>query len=568
MQKKHMAPETSNCSGEYSLSTAPPAPIVDTSVCAAPQESSPGEGKSPLENIFSAFSFCPVKGCPLNFASTHAICIYSNILFCLGAKHAGSPSSECSLPFREICNFERAVLLAVQIDRTFKPAPVGRLDLNCEQDIESLAFKIYEQMPESRRRAMGPGDYYCILDMLHCRGEFERFFGVYDECSCPNLGVYKLALVASLHADNGKEMRIFLRLKNALGLKKDVDPSRPAPKIDKKYAKLVEEAAEGGDLPACSASDAVTLFYTVRAWYMGKYKEFHWTAYMNKWYVSKSTEGASEAMLDKCIRFKKYEEGWCIYKETALEKITPLRLLRLSNRALFLIMQAINNSNANMWAERYLEVATVISRLNITDRVKIHSTFAVLLNLKNYNKMSYLACLVLKQYPDPLLNNNASICMIFGVIYEMFKKYEYIFADKSPVTHLENNPLTEIERTLNKNDVLLPELAVEACLIYRKWRKSHSRGVFFSLFWGRSHDSMCVYNSVLQIAIIVKAREEILSICSDMWNDSIPVTEDVSSSLVYIHRVFTECACSESENACTRPYLMHVLSLLEAAPSR
>lgn len=501
------------------------------------------ENRSAVEKVFKFFSSCPVGECPLNFPLTHAISLYSNILFCMECKHYDGPSFNYSQPFETLCAFEKIILLSVQHDRNFKPAHIGRFDIYCEQDIESITYKLYAAKSDRDKRMLTISDCYFILEILLCRREYDRFFTVYDNCEHTTLGMYKLALLAALYANNKKASKILATIKSALKITDEIDINDPIPEIDKRFKDIVDEAAETGELGEYSKEESLALFYAIMDWYIDKYKEFHWSVYLNTWKTSKNTGGVSEAMIDKCIRFKKYEEGWNIYKESALGLITPLRLFRLSRRILSLVIHAINNYTSNMWVERYLEVATVISRLKISPVIKIRSTLSVLLGLNSYTQISCLGGLVIRQYPEELLNNNIALCVMFSVAYEVFKTHENIISE-------------------NSKDESLPELAKCVFIVYRMWRKKSVRSVFVSLFWGRSSESVDVYTTILQIAVIIKNKTQVASICRDIWNDSLSLTMDLSNTLVHIHNMYSECKCGDTANIRSRSYLMHILSFL------
>ncbi|KAI5190832.1 hypothetical protein NEMIN01_1234 [Nematocida minor] len=500
------------------------------------------ENKTVIEAIFQCFKSCSIEDCPLNSPYTHPISLYSNLLFCVMRNHRNLLSFNRHKSFKIICDFEKIILLAVQLDRTFRPVHVGKFDLLCEQDIESLTFKLYESMYAMDKSNIATSDYYHILEILLNRKEYERFFVVYEQSKTKTIGTYKLSIVAALCMKEEKIPRILTQIKNDLKLK-NVDIDGRTPPIGKQYRNLVENAAEDSDMPCYTEEENLVLFYTIKNWYIDKYREHHWNVSIHTWHVSRNTEGASEAMIDRCIRLRKYEEGWDIYKESTIDPITPLRMLRLSRRILSLIIHAINNCNTNVWVEKYLEIATVISRLNVSNVIKVKNTFSILSSLKNYAHISCISVLTIKQYPEELISNSAALGIIFEDIYKIFKDHEEVLAE-------------------TQNESCTSSLARHALIIYRIWRKKNSKSVFLSLFWGRSKESVEVYTLILQIAAITKNKDHIISICKDIWEDSIAVTENLSNTLSHIHSEYSSCSCDASVNTNSRGYLMHVLSSL------
>ncbi|KFG25156.1 uncharacterized protein NESG_02376 [Nematocida ausubeli] len=499
-----------------------------------------------VQDIFNSFGKCSVAECPLNSSMPHAISLYSNILFCIAQGHANRPSLSYSGSFSSICNFEKSILFAIQIDRNFKPTCTGRIDVRCEQEIESITYMIY--IDRSFQTKISTADYYHILDMLLCRKEYERFFIIYAQLEERSLGIYKLALLASLYIKNEKTTKILAHLIRDLGLSGKIDADISSPEIvDKRFRNLVEEAAEDSAIPDLPAEDKEILFYTIKNWHSNKHKEFYWTISLQKWSSSKGAEGASEAMIDKCILLKKYEEGWFVYKESTLYPILPLRMFRISRKALSLVIHAINNCNTNMWVERYLEIATIITRMSIDNAQKVRNTFSSLLRLKNYSHISCIARLIIKQYPDNMLNDNQTLCSIFEDIFEIFR------INKQGIINSGEDPC-------------LPELALNAYSLYSIWRKKNSRGVLLSLFWGRSKEAIAVYNAILQIAIIIENKPQIVTLCKNIWEDSLAISEDLSNTLMHVHNIYSTCNCLEEEtNVHSRGYLMHVLDLLSSA---
>lgn len=500
-----------------------------------------------IEEVCKYFGSCSVEGCPLNSEYSHMISFYSNALFCV-SHHKENILAVRSEYLKNISDFEKIVLLSVQIDRSFKPIHVGVFDLHCEQDIESLTYKTYEKIFSVRKSDVSITDCYFVLEILLYRKEYERFFIIYEGLEERTIGIYKLAIMASLYAKREKIPKILIQIKNALNLANvNVEENESS---DKKYRTMVENAEADSPLPLATQEENLLLFHTIRTWYLDKYKKHHWDMSISMWNISKNAEGASEAMIDRCIRHRKYEEGWYIYKESLNDAITPLRMFRLSRRILLLIIHAINNCNTNMWVEHYLEIATVISRLKIDMKTKVKNTFTVLHNLRNYHHITCIGGLIIKQYPEDLLCTSEPLSIILYDIYEILKEHENMIMDE-----IASRPSEE-----ETGEKSVPELARYALISYSLWRRKNTRGLFISLFWGRSKASIEIYTLILHIAMIIKNKEQIVNICKDIWNDSVEVTDSLAFSLAYIHGTYTNCSCLANTNS--RSYLMHVLLLL------
>jgi len=501
--------------------------------------------KSSLSEAKIVLHGCPEKECPLNTkdAENHPLVLYSNALFCV-MRHTSVRIPVRSFPL--ICDFESSVIEDFY-NHMYPGVKQNPTDLSCEQDMESLSFKLFEAfiLIDSSVLRDTPA-VSSLLSLLLLRKEYERFFHVFGMNVKKSVPVFKLALLASLCLKERDPLVVLDAFRKFLGIAEEVSdtPSGEATK----WAQDVEEDSFDVDPADLSAAERVQVFCEIRSWFSKRYKTHRWNVSLENWKNSKDIEGSSEAMIDLCMKFKEYEEGWRIYKESISGRLHALSSFRLSSRALRLAIRAVNAYGTQIWTERVLELSTIISRLSLDSTLKIKSTFSVLLEIERYTHLSYIAGLVIKQYPAEAITSKS-----VGVILED--------AVRVVERHAEE---VEIDTQAGK----LPEIAKFSLSLYSFWKKKSARGMLATLFFGRSADTVDAYGSALRLCTALKNKQQMAKVCQDVWEDGIPVSHSIFSSLSEIHLMLCKCTCFGEEDSETRKYLTHVLSLLseERAP--
>ncbi|KAI5189033.1 hypothetical protein NECID01_0388 [Nematocida sp. AWRm77] len=492
---------------------------------------------SMARELSSLFAQCPVDECPLHTETHHLLMLYSNALFCLMHHGMGKLSERT---FLQICMFEGVIMQNISI-HSQASIQYNNMDLYCEQDVESLAFKAFIELTQRSSSILGNPEAVCaMLQLLYLRKEYERFFQVYGMKIERTLDVFKIALQATLKTKEKGADSVFASLREYLGLAVSDVQFTKADLVDSVWMDLVSRGHSEVDPFQLPLSEKKALYRCVKAWYNQKYKEHHWNFSLEKWRVSKDTEGSSEAMLDICMKFQEHEKGWKIYKESFLETLHTLRMYRLSCRAVCLIVKAINMYGTPTWTERLLEVCTVISRLPIDKHLKIKNTFSVLLNIDRYLYLSFAMGAVIQQYPSELISSQT-----VGTIFQDTVQMVY--------RHRE-----EIEREIAQKK--LPDIFKPSVSLYALWKQKTTKGIFATLIFGRSKECVNVYSQFLQITILLNLHPQMFCVCQDLWEAGLHLTPPLSDALDHVHSLVCECSKYSNEEVHSRRFLTHILS--------
>lgn len=496
------------------------------------------------EVLTRVFGKCAHKGCRPNKAGSpkpsainpaDPILFYSNAMHCM-SHHEHTDPNKLIQHFSTICEFERLVISSL---KSISPGHIevlrhGSMNLCCEQDVESLALKSFQVLHRQNRDFQGQAEILnSILSLLLERKEYERFFSVYDMRAQSTLRVFKLALQASLFFPERCHRKILEDLAAYLNL-----PEKPGNTKGPHSPETRSGSSESGK--------GREIYQSIESWFGRKHREHYWNFAVLQWNSSKNAEGSSEAMLDLCSRFREFEHGWSVYKETLAQGLPQLRISRLSSRAVGLIVKAINAHATTNWIERLLEVCTVISRLQIKDALKIRSTFSAVLGIERYAHASYIAGRIIRQYPQSLASSS-SLGIILGDTLRLLEKHK---------------DLTEKEAALN----VLPDMIRDVLKFYLIWKEKTSRGLLSAFFFGYPEETVEVFALLLQLGLVLRQHDLMLAICQDLWDSGAAVSEDVSDPLFSIHA--TVCQCSDHAaiwSVRSRKYLAHTISKLSAA---
>ncbi|OAG29045.1 hypothetical protein NEDG_01184 [Nematocida displodere] len=493
---------------------------------------------TPFEQIKSLkylFHSCSVPSCPTTQKVEAHLLFYSNALYCV--VHHGD-SSLTTETFPLICLFECSVLEELSgRDKEGPEMDYTYTDVYCEQDVESLSFRVFQNLLQRCNVLESSECLYSMLMVLYMRKEYERFFTIYDMKRCHTIPTYQLALLSSLCLRERAPKTILAQLQACLKLTEVAD------KLPEEESRWVEALKNPSAIRIehLSPQEREALYYALRRWFNQEYRAYHWTTSLKQWSGSKDTEGAAEAMIDLCVKFREYEKGWSIYKEVFAGALPSLRILRLSSQVMTLAIRALNTHSTATWTERLLEVSTVISRLDIDKVLKIKNTFSMLVEINSYSHMSYLSGRVIMQYPPSLISTTTLLVIL-----------------RSTLSALERHPKEVEEETAER---CTPPLIAEALSLYTIWKKNSERGILSTLFFGTSDDSFEVYSLVLSITLLLRRKETTLAVCRDIWESGLDVTPALAPPLVQTHA--STCLCTKYINSHEkRAYLSHIITEL------
>ncbi|KAI5179811.1 hypothetical protein NEOKW01_0274 [Nematocida sp. AWRm80] len=510
------------------------------------------EGKEPahfgLPNLSSGFgipivkkifSGCPMPECPLNSSEEHPLIFYSNALYCI-IKH-GLRIDIDDGGMVGICAFERLILKGIEHGTPVK-IDYESIDLTCEQDIESLAYKIFLLLLEKNKNALGHTALCSVLQLLYHRKEYERMYNLYLKCNQHTIRIYKLLLLGTLKTKTITYQSILQGFKDYLSLPKEIDDNKP-PANNPWDDMIIKDNPHEIQLKDLNIQDRTEVYHALKSWFTKEFKESYWEHSLEQWKQSQEIEGSSEAMITLCIKMRKYEEGWSVYKESTTEtNLCTLRLFRLTSRILSLIIKAINFYGVYSWIERYLEVSTVISRLNIDPVLKVQTTYSCLHDITSYDHVCCIAGFVIKQYP-PEIFASRPMCFLLEDTHRILDDHQ-----------------DEIDKELNNG--LMPQLVKSVFWIYSEWKTRTHRNSLMAIFFGRSSDTVSVYGLVLSIGVRLRLECQVKLVCQDIWDNSISVSPPIAHSLEQVHIEICSCTDFCQNSIQSRSYLFHVLSLI------
>lgn len=495
-----------------------------------------------LQQIAEIFERCTADRCPAWNLNMHILNTYSNGLYCI-VHHKPKIDTAC---FAKICNFEKIALLYLwNNDRA--SVHFNDMDVHCEQDMESISLCMFQLLSSEDSTFLNENAYTEILEVLYLRKEYERMYKIFSTCRFKCLKTYKIMLMCSLCLPKNEPLKILMGVREFLGVtEEDTNNLSKKKKFRaipiKELLKIKTERIISREI---KKKERVQIYLSIKEWFSEEYKKFHWAISMEKWIQSKETEGASEAMLDMCTRFKKYEEGWMIFKETNPSVLSPRRAGQLSQRIIQMIICAINIKGVDNWIERLLEVCAFTTRLDINRADRVKSTLSVLLEIEKYDNIMYIAASVIKQYPKEFSNSKVYV-LIMDEIVKIFSKHREM-----------------IVKSIHSGEV--PELVNCTIDIYKKWRLANPKRILHTLFFGCSREYIDSWGLSLLAAHIIELDKYVYLMCQSIWNNGIQVSGRLYDALIEIHQS-AECNCT-LYNAdlvyLSRTHLSHILFLLE-----
>lgn len=451
---------------------------------------------------------CTAKDCPLakivqetdvsldNVA--YVLRLYSNGLFCVSVHYKKLHSVQLS-------NFKSITLLETYLLQNPFTMPSSLslqnkkvMDVYCEQDIESLSIKIYERLGEREREALlRSNELLFLLSLLRVRKETERFFMVYDASDeKKNIDIFKIALLMSLETEYKDPRAIFKEIRSFLGCTE----------------------ADGKCL--CgeeSLSPEQREYEAIKKWFSDEYRRHHWNVCMMIWKSSKEIEGAGEAMIDVCVKYREYEEGWKVYSEVSRKERKSSDVQKLSLRACYMAVRALNHTGDRLWIDRFL--AVVANGTKDSSPSFIKDVILMLNDIENNRTLSFLVTQLLRLCCKVSLNCEGVKCTLEGCFCLLEQRQQ--------------------EKELEDSLTLM-------CLrgvfdLYLLWKKTKKQSSLLSFFLGSSECTNDIYRAMLGICCKCKIEEIIRDVCEDIWNSGVTMDEQLMEHLREIHNV--RCSC-------------------------
>lgn len=477
---------------------------------------------------------CAHKGCPLvsqreqaegeRPASAH-LRLYSNALVCV-ALHQKRISKVGPEDMIAISLFE-TLLLKGRFDKLPKKL-VDRtrkcMDAYCEQDMESLTVKMYGCLGEKgRERVLRSPFLHAFLKLLKLRKETERFFKVYDQADDKNdIEVYRMALLTSMVTEYRDPRHVLKDIRKYLGIPEDAfntaGPAFPGP--------------------------ALLEYESIKKWFSDEYRKHHWSECIRIWKASKEIEGTGESMIDVCVKYKEFEEGWRVYREVMeREAKRGHDIQRLSMRACYLAIRAANTTCDKIWTDRFLAITAAAVKETVPAFMK--QALLLLRGLEDERAVIFLTSQILKMCGKVSLTGEGVRCTLEGCFCLLEGKCE-----------MANTPLGN------------------ACIkevfdLYVQWKKTRRHNSFLSFFTKSSECTNGIYKTMLGLCCKCQIEEVVKAVCEDIWNSGLEMDEEILGHLRVIHS--GRCSCDRFQHLTGkkghgRNILGHCVKLLKKQP--
>jgi pentatricopeptide repeat protein len=437
---------------------------------------------------------CTNKHCPLMAQKKKGerncpafyLTLYSNALVCLTFH---KKNIEKILPEDLLCilGLEETFLSGKgQVLKKITENSKNCMDLYCEQDVESLTMRIYEKLTEAQRREILKGRFVGkFLSLLRTRKEWERFFSVYGRIEKRDMEVYKIALLASIETEQ-------------------VDP-RSILKEVKAHLRVPENDPESGE---------AARYEELKKWFSEEYRKHHWKECMRIWESSRGMEGAAESMIDVCIKYREFEEGWKVYNEALRSGDSSIH--KLSVRGCYMGVKALNYKAGDCWRERFLAVIT--ASMKTVKPLFLRQGILMLSEVEDGETLLYLTQQTLKIYHESRISGEGVKCALEGCLCLLEKREEASF----------------------RNGILDSVFS-----LYSQWkRKRHG---FLRLFFKSSECTSQIYMKMLCLCCICEKKERAQEVCEDMWNYGLEMNEEILEHLRSLHK--GECDCDKFARA-------------------
>lgn len=361
------------------------------------------------------------------------------------------------------------------------------IKINCEQDIESITYKYYKLVDDNLRKEFTTRSLELVLVLLFKRNEIIRFFKVFSS-SKKSHAAFRLALLLTMKSESHISAESLLKEFEGLSFEKDsLFP----------YSGDIESLCKISKMLEDSEMDT-------RKWFEMQKERVYWEECVQMWGVNRESDAASmdNSMVELCIKNKRYEDGWLIYKSDIEGTNVSV------SKACTLCFKGLkNNPGGNAWKARTGEVVEYsISTGDISSfhilidevMIKLHevSPSHRISILRRFSKM--IRC---------LYKNEDLIVSFFKGLQELCIKCE----------DLETRDLC----------VRYSEKA------YEEWIRAKKKGFLF--FKKQGQQDVQIYRAVLEIYGAVKDCGRFYGVYQDLIKSNIELSRELCVKLESLH---------------------------------
>ncbi|KAG0436788.1 hypothetical protein DMUE_4053 [Dictyocoela muelleri] len=367
-----------------------------------------------------------------------------------------------------------------QLVAAFKSFSVDtNIHIYCEEDIDSITYKFYKRFPENQKR-MVQVDF--LLFILYLRKESNRFFKVFDGILTKSEVSYRLALLFTLRTDCEVSTDSVLK---RMSYQVELIPTNVS---DTNFMEEIDKY--------------VQLSADVDPWLDRAYQDYHWNECIRLWKINMSNTMVSVNMIDVCVKYRHYEDGWLIYGWLIDKESATLK-------ASLLCVEGYRITHEPVWVTRLAQIYEQVIKnkkqplcctltRDILDRISTHSDADKRIILKR----------VISKAGD-IVDDQIAKCMLRG-IYNLSR---------------------------NKSDNETLELLFEFAQNIYKWWKDNCLSFFFT-----PSSSGDIYSTMLGVCGATKHINKFIDVCKDIKASKTKINSEILETLENFHSEMN-CKC-------------------------
>ncbi|KAK6089637.1 hypothetical protein P3W45_001403 [Vairimorpha bombi] len=368
--------------------------------------------------------------------------------------------------------------------------------INCEQEIESLAYIYYKKIG---RKYLNEHLKVYLLVIFFIRREYFRFMKIFNLTDKTTF-VLKLAILFEIEDDNDQGIERLLKELN----KKDKNlKNKTESNIVENMKKFIASLNGKYNLNFSDILDLFKCHRDHRIWIDDLKSIVYWQNCVKLWSKNRSDTSSyvDNSMIDICIKYKKYEDGWNIYEGCQFND-TPSFL-----RGITLCCSAIKNIKHCKWRKRLVEV--------------INNVFY---NKKDINFESVLENLLTKI-------ENLPVNLVIKIINELQIHLIRISLNEEQIECLFN--FYNVYCYSYQNTELNKICCQNAIYIYTKWNRVRTSKLNF--FKKKTEFDTKIYSHMLGICDIAKNCDFFNKVCKDLIKNEAHISRDLCRRLENFH---------------------------------
>ncbi|KAF7684563.1 hypothetical protein TCON_0241 [Astathelohania contejeani] len=382
------------------------------------------------------------------------------------------------------------------------------IHINCEQDVESIIYKIFKfNFITVEKSTLEEDDIRKALYLLYRRKESTRFFRIFNRLDERDEIINRLAVLTSLDiASCTSPESVFKTVKETHKLKNK--------QIIEDWLSKSEEEREDCllGLPSEMIKFLRLEIRDIDLWYKLECERQNWDECLKLWGSTRDdgTGSVDASMIDICIRNKKYDEGWLIFEDRGYTH--P----RCVSKSCLLTLSAIRDGrDPELWVFRLVNIVSTAMRL----------------------KMKSTCCRLADEILEVLSHmDEEKRNMILQRVVSTFNT-EDLKREDEIINSLMRGFLNLCTKCKDKN-------TCENCLnyaieIFNNWRKRRS-GMFG--FRKSGPVDQHIYSCMLGVCDEANHKEDFCDVCKKFMGDKIRVNEEIVNRLEKAHRErYCEC---------------------------